>query len=432
MRLIDWEFVKGSARGWQKGWRCALGLVLLLATVGAARQVDESPPAVQPSARTERAEPRIPRIDPQVNSGVVPFGDIKLQLELGRWNVEQINQLLLRAQTEYPDPNARFSFLLEQFLRSPFAYEAQSSIPPAGTMRLRLQSFGCTGLVISLLALNNASSFEEYAHSVRQIRYWQTETRGVDSDPVRGNILDFAEEVFLRNARARGFLTDVTAEVAGKTPLSTFRSRNVSRHRSKDEDRGRHRISPKVSADKVVRLRMLSRGAFSRMDRSRIKSGDILLFSHVKPGARVSRKVMFGHMGIAINRGGEIYMIHATRDFLWRPKHKAGEESIASGVYLNDPRREQIGVGLATDKIKDPRGRRIKIKGIPYFGHAPNRLRSVRNYLAGTFTQGVTVLRPTNLPHELRIAALAFLSAAGALAQSPLPATTLAAASSHK
>lgn len=432
MRLIDWDFVKGSARGWQKSWRCALGLFLLLATIGAAPQVDESPSTVQQSERTERTESRIPHVDPQASSGVVPFGDIKLQLELGRWNVEQINQLLVRAQTEYPDPNARFSFLLEQFLRSPFAYEAQSSIPPAGTMRLRLQSFGCTGLVISLLALTNARSFEEFAHSVRQIRYWQTETRGVDSDPVRGNILDFAEEVFLLNARTRGFLTDVTAEVAGKTPLSTFRSRNIARYRSKDEDRRRHRISPKVSLDKIVSLRMLSSRAFSRMDRSRIKSGDILLFSHVKPGPRVSRKVMFGHMGIAINRGGEIYMIHATRDFLWRPKHKRGEASIASGVYLNDPRREQIGVGLATDKIKDPRGRRTKIKGILYFGHAPNRLRTVHKYLAGTFTQGVTVLRPKNLPHELRIASREFLAAAEALAQSPAPATKLAAASSRQ
>lgn len=404
----------------REGRRRALALMLLLVASCAESRADEprsiaaavaqAPP---PAEASGGAAEGIPRIDPAATTGVVPFGDIKLQLELGSFSVAKVNQLLARAQAEFPDPNARIEFLFTQFKGTPFAYESQMQIPPAGTLRVRLQSFGCTGFAIYMLALASASNFEEFAHALRKIRYLQSETRGLDSDPVRGNILDFTEDVFLESALKQGYVRDVTAEVAGETPRPTFRSRNVARRRNPEEDPARHVILPKVNAGKVLTLQLISRAGFTHMDRSRIKTGDILLFSRATPEAQPSEELMFGHAAIAINQGGEIYMVHATRDYLWRPDAKPGDKPQAAGVYyLNDPRREQLGVSVATRWVPDPLGRHIRIDGKSYYGYSPGQLRPVYDYLVGAHIQGLAVLRPVNLPPEAKAADRRFLAAA--------------------
>jgi hypothetical protein len=171
-------------------------------------------------------------------------------------------------------------------------------------------------------------------------------------------------------------------------------------------------VLPKLSPSRVQDLRMLSRKAFTRMDRSRIKSGDILLFSRIKPGAPARKQLMFEHATVALNQDGEIYMFHASRDYVWRPHAKPGDEPQASGVYyLKDPRREQLGVGTATYFVKDQRGRRMRLKGQIYHGYTPDRLRPVYDYLAGVRIQGVAVLRPSNLTPEARTRLLSLRTA---------------------
>lgn len=397
----------------------ALGLLLLLVSMSCAKSYADEPKSIAAAVATaplaaEAPLPApaavIPRIDPSLSTGVVPLGDIRLQLELGSYTVAKVNQLLARAQ-ELPDPNARLTFLMEQFKRTPFAYESQMPIPPADTLRVRLQSFGCTGFAIYMLALNSASTFEEFAHSLRKIRYLQSESRGLDSDPVRGNILDFTEDVFLESALKQGYVRDVTAEVAGKAPLAVFRSRNVPRRRNPEEDPARHVILPKVNAGKVLSMQLISREAFTRMDRSRIRTGDILLFSRIIPDAAPSDELMFGHAAIALNMGGEIYMMHSTRDYLWRPEAKPGDKPQAAGVYyLDDVRREQLGVTVATQWVRDPRGRHIRIDGKSYYGYSPEHPRPVYDYLVGAHILGLAVLRPTNLSPAAKAADQRFLA----------------------
>ena len=410
--------------------RLALGLLLLAAAAGADSQ-PEPPrselPALTPSPlAAPPAIPSRPGLDPRTSAGVVPFQDIKLQLELGRWSIERLSALLTRAQAEHADANARLAFLLEQLQRTPFEYEARLPLPPPETLRVRMSSFGCTGLVIYLLALNGATSFEEFVLALRRLRYLKSETRGLDSDPARGNLLDFPEEIFLHNAHAMGLVRDVTAEVAGETRLATFRSRNVPRRRNPEEDPRQSRIAPKLLTGEVLSLPMISRAAFRKMDRSRIRTGDILLFSRLVPDAPPSPELLFGHAAIALNQGGEIYMVHATRDYLWRPDGKAGDPSLGAGVYyLDDPRREQIGVGPATEWVKDPEGRRRRIDGKSYYGYTPGRLRPVHDYLLGAHIQGIAVLRPTNVPAEAQAAAQRFVAAVQARAEkAPPPAAS--------
>lgn len=402
----------------------APALPLTLGAVAAA-PAKLAEPGLRPPAEAPAPSAPASRLDPRATQGVVAFGDIKLQLELGALNIEQLTALLARAQAEFPDANERLAFLLERFKRTPFAYESQLPIPPPGTLRVRLQTFGCTGLAIYMLALTSAGSFEEFVHSLRKIRYAQSETRGLSSEPVGGNILDFTEDIFLENALKQGYVADVTAEVAGAAPRTQFRSRLTPHRRNPEEDPGRHVIVPKLQRGPVLTLQLLSRATFTQMDRSRIKTGDILLFSRVVPGPVPSDELMFGHAAIAINRGGEIYMVHATRDYVFRPQAKPGEPSIAAGIYyLSDPRREQLGVAAATSWVADPRGRHIRIDGKSYYGYSPDRLRPVYDYLVGAHIQGVMVLRPQNRSAEARAADRRFLAAAlasAAAAGKPAP-----------
>jgi hypothetical protein len=382
------------------------------ATAAPPSTAADAAPAATPTPAPDAA-PAPPRIDRSLSEGVVPFGDIELQLELGRWTVGDVDALLADAQARFPEPGARLAFLMEHFRGTAFEYESQSDIPPPGRLRVRLRSFGCTGFAIYMLAMTDAASFEELVHNLRKIRYWETETRGVDSDPATGNILDFAYEVFVDSAVRHGYAVDVTAEVAGGAPLTTFRTRFSARTRTEEYDKGRRRIVSKVHQGAVVEAKMISRATFRAMDRSTIKTGDILLFSRVDPGKPAGDELMVGHLAIAVNRGGEIYMMHATRDYVWRPDATAGSPKHATGhYYKNDPRREQLGVTMATTWVDDPAGRQMLLDGKPYYGYHPEELRPVHDYIVGAHIQGIMVLRPTALSAETVTGHHRFLAAA--------------------
>jgi hypothetical protein len=63
-----------------------------------------------------------------------------------------------------------------------------------------------------------------------------------------------------------------------------------------------------------------------------------------------------------------------------------------TGVYyLDDQRREQFGVTMATTWAE---GQEIRIDGKPYHGYTANQLRPVTDYLEGARFAGVMVLRP--------------------------------------
>jgi peptidoglycan LD-endopeptidase CwlK len=219
----------------------------------------------------------------------------------------------------------------------------------------------------------------------------------VDSDPEKGNILDFAYDIFIDSALAHGYVENVTAQVAGGLPLTTVRTRWTARRRTSEYDTSKRLIVPKLHNNEVVAADMISRATFKRMDRSAIKTGDVLLFSRVDPAKPVGDTLMVGHLAVAVNIDGEIYMMHATRDYAWRPDATKDSKPIAAGVYyLDDPRREQLGVSNAGEWVEDKAGRQVKIDGKPYYGYNPAKLRPVHDYIVGAHIQGIMVLRPVD------------------------------------
>jgi hypothetical protein len=333
------------------------------------------------------------RVDENLSTGVVEFGDINLQLELGRWSVGAVNRLLDEAHLAKLDPSGRLAFLVDRFQGTAFEYESHLPIPPRDVLRVRLESFGCAGFTMYMLALSSAKNFEEFAHNLRAIRYRETEARGVDSDPTVGNIFDFAFSAY-ENAAERGYVQDVTRAVAGGAALTAFRTRFLPRRRTAEYDPGKRLLVPKSHPGELVTVDMIGRKTFQTMDRSAIRTGDILLFSRVKPGAP-GDTLMVGHLGVAKNVDGEIYLTHATRDYLWNPEATADTPATGTGVFIEgDRRREQLGVAPATTWVSDPDGRKIKVKGKSYYGYHPTELRPLTDYIGGAHIEGIRVLRP--------------------------------------
>jgi hypothetical protein len=382
-----------------------------LLLLGALLGCTSEPP---PTIRAEPPLPPMPRARPastptqekkpnlNISEGTIPLGDIRLRLELGKFTIQKLNDLLQESQQEGRDAPARVSFFMEQLKRIPFEYESQLPIPEKNVLRIRLASFGCTGFVIYLLALANASTFEEFAQNVRVLRYWQTETRGVDSDPTDGNIMDFAYNIFAVNAVERGFLKNVTQEVAGEYRLTTFKTRFTARRRTEEYDKENRLVVPKINHNKVVKAKMISDELFYYMDRSKIQTGDVFLFSRIDPEAPIGEELMVSHLGVALNVDGEIYLMHATRDYVWRPDATQDTPPSTTGIYYaQDPRREQLGVSIATVWVNDYEGRQIKIDDKLYFGYHQTKLRPLHNYMTGAKITGVMVLRPIERATQL-------------------------------
>ncbi len=342
-------------------------------------------------AHAEAPEGRVPE---QLSSGRVRFGELTLQLELGRFTVGGLNELLAEAQRRFPDPGARLYFLAEHFVDTPFMFESRLPLTEPGTLRVRLESFGCTGFALTMLALTQSHNFEELVRNLRLIRYWGDGT--IDSDPEHGNILDFAYDIFVDSAVGKhGMAVDVTGQVAEAWALDWFSSRETRRRRTLEYDPERRWINPRVHPGQVVSARFITREGFQKMDRSTIHSGDILLFSRVDREKTLGEDPLIGHCAVALNLGGEIFLLHATRDYYWRPDATGG--ALGSGVFVGgDPRREQIGVGWGTDFVEAGTGKQLKVDDIMHHGYYPGRLRALTDYIKGTGIRGVMVLRPTN------------------------------------
>jgi hypothetical protein len=348
-------------------------------------------PAASPAASVQ--------VDRRLSVGRAPFGDIDLWLELGDRTVGDVDRMLADAAARYADPNARLAALTDAARGTPFEYESQLPLLSPGTLRVQLRSFDCTTFVITMVAMTGSRSFEELALNLRRLRYLDGMQR-VDADPTDGNVLDYGYDLFVESAVKQGFLRDVTAEIAGTTPLTAFASRVVEHRRTAEYDTEQRLIRPRLHANEVVTAQMITREDFAAMDSSGIRDGDILLFSRVDPTAPIGDDLLIGHLAVARVRpradGGPVLTLtHATRDYRWRPTATWSTPPSATGVfYADDPRREQLGVSDAGLWVDDPNGRRLEIDGRPYYGYDTDAPRPLADYLEGAHVRGLMVLRP--------------------------------------
>ncbi|GDX80411.1 hypothetical protein LBMAG42_22220 [Deltaproteobacteria bacterium] len=337
-----------------------------------------------------------PALAEEVGDRTVTLAGVQAQLELGSWSLGKIDALLA-SMAAVTDGSARLNTIAHRFVGTPFRYESLLPIPPPGAVRVRLESFDCTTFVITMLALAEAKDNTSFVRNLRELRY--ADPADVDSDPATGTILDFASDILVDSAVGKGLTLDVTAEIAGDTPLTHIRARQTARHRTAEYDRDERLVVPRLHANQMVGAAMIATRDIERVDLSRLQSGDILAFSRLDPDAPTGDGLLVSHLAIAQRAGPEVTLLHATRDYLWRPNATATTAPSATGVYYdNDPRREQLGVAIATTWVGDPGGRKIELEGHPYYGYEAEDPRPLASYLEGAHITAFLVLRPVAIP----------------------------------
>lgn len=230
---------------------------------------------------------------------------VKIKLELGRWTKAEINKMLAKAQ-RHPTASARVSYIVDRLKGTPFHYESQLPILPKGHLRIRLKTFDCVTFIYYVTALASAKNFDEFVMNFRRLRYKDTETEGVDNNTDSGNIYDFAYNSLYVNAVERGLLRVVTDEVAngyGSTISTTLKAVK----RTPKRDKARNTVRPKINEGRRVYASIITPSAYSKIDKSAIKDGDIILFTRGSGGVTI-----VGHVAVVEKRGGEIYFVHAS------------------------------------------------------------------------------------------------------------------------
>lgn len=257
---------------------------------------------------------------------------VDLRLELGKWTVEKINEMLRKAQ-QIKDPNERICYIIEQFKpNAGFVYDSQLPILEKGKLRIRLSDFDCITFIYYMLAMNQARDFNEFADNYKKLRYKNPEELGVDNDPENGNIYDFTYESLYENAAERGFVSNVTKEAANGhlTTVSTTLKPVI---RDSTHDKKKQLVSPKVHNGEKVSAQVISVDDYKKMDKSKVRTGDIITFT-----GGGNKKVIFTHNAFAIVKNGEIYMTHASK---YCPK--PGICSMESEDYRLDNYMRRIG-----------------------------------------------------------------------------------------
>jgi hypothetical protein len=231
---------------------------------------------------------------------------VELVEQLGQWTKEEINKMLVDAQ-KIKDPNRRMEFIVGKFMGTEFYYDSQLPILDKGKLRVRLETFDCVTFIYNMVAMSASKNYDEFVINYRNLRYKDPDKLGVDNDPENGNIFDFTEESVYENAIKKGYLRDVTREVAGAAPLTTVSTvlRPVSR--DSHHDQKTHVVTPKVHMNEKFSVQTIDADVYSRIDKSKVKDGDVILFTRDS-----GQRVIFTHLAIAKKMAnGEISFVHA-------------------------------------------------------------------------------------------------------------------------
>lgn len=317
------------------------------------------------------------------------IGGIPCHLELGRWTEAELRRLIEENRKREGGAPERVFQTARAFHATPFQFESRRPLPLEGWLPVRLGAFDCITFIYNAFAFGMANSLEEFVRHLRAIRYHEANGERLNSHPTEGNIFDFAEEALLVNGVARGFLKDVTEEVAGGATLESLSATPRPRQRKFTMDTLTLWATPKLG-DLPITARFLARSDFWRLDPpTRLVSGDIILMSR----GVSEHGEMIHHLGIAQVESDNSFLLQSTRHFAYRcdaDPHYRGEYT---GIFYDEARRqEQIGVGITGHFAGE--GLTFERDGLSYYGYLAGTRRTLRDYLENNFS-GVLILRPS-------------------------------------
>lgn len=312
------------------------------------------------------------------NTSIYNANGISYQLELGKWGINKINYLLNQSQLYSFNPSQKIIYIIQQFMGTPFIFDAQLPIAKKGILKVRLKSFDCLTFVHNMLALSKASNFEEFIRNLYEIEFAWTEKNVVDNDPDKGNRLLFACESILINAINKKYVRDITGELVKSNQLDIVEI-NVKRfQRPKKSDPRELFVSPKYGSGMKKEWFILINN-IDKINKDLVKTGDIILLTKGKiSNSGIKQDVLISHLVFAYKKNSEIYFIHASKDFIL--KQSLDTPNFCSGVYY-DPKhqKEQLGVSFGCKHLGDEFN--IHMNGIDYWAYDPMIKQSFIDYM---------------------------------------------------
>lgn len=313
-------------------------------------------------------------------------------LELNGLTKEFIEDHLIKPQIKY-SANQSIEFLAKSFIGTPSFYESSLKNLPKDSMRVRFCSFDCVTFIYTLLALCNINTFSEFADKLYTIRYVTNKNKLVDNHEITGNFFHFVCDSLLINAVRRQYIKNITHHVIDKEHLTKICVFLKAFRRDKKFDSDSILIKPEFG-ERFVTEEFIKSDQIDKIKLDQVNSGDLILFTrgeHLLNGTKPN--VLIGHLAIVMKEKNKLYLIHVTRNSYWKPDATLeNPQKMSTGIYYeNDPRKEQIGVGYATQPmdIKDP----LLMGDEKIFFYSPEEKYELRNYAMAYFA-GISVWRP--------------------------------------
>ncbi len=212
------------------------------------------------------------------NSRQHKVNGINCQLELGKWSINKINDILNTAQLYSFSPSQKITFIIQHFMGTPFIFDARLPITKKGIIRIRLKSFDCLTFVHNMLALSKANRFEEFVKNLYEIEFAWTEMDIINNDPDKGNRLLFACESILINAINKKYVRDITDELVKPGKLDTVEI-NIKRfQRPKKLDPKELYMSPKYGSG-IKKEKFITINNIDKINKDLVRTGDIILLT---------------------------------------------------------------------------------------------------------------------------------------------------------
>ncbi|MDB5553451.1 MAG: Peptide synthetase [Rhizobium sp.] len=315
------------------------------------------------------------------------LGGVPCYLELGSWKLEELEGLI--ASRSGGSASDHLHRIASAFVGTPFQFETRRPLPIGKRLPVRIGAFDCFTFVLTAIALAAASEINEFPRILANLRYKESREQGLDSDPEKGTIYDFAEEALLINAVERGLLRDVTSEIAAGAGVEFVETQLSPVRRAPELDPLELWATPKLGGG-VISAAFIPRAAFSCLDdATALQNGDILLMSRGNsPGGQI-----IDHLGFAHVEEGRTHLLQSTRHFAYHPTPESPPPfGHYTGIFYDTERRcEQIGVGIGGSYLGDEFT--LYQGGLPLFGYRSGERRLLSDYLQGAFAR-LLILRP--------------------------------------
>jgi hypothetical protein len=320
------------------------------------------------------------------------IGTIKTVEDLGSFTRMEIDDLLLRASMNFPDPNKRLLYILRHLIGTPFQYEEKGKIKPdRNQMLVKLSAFDCITLIYYLSALNFSESYDAFVLNLARIRYKNPIKLGIHTDHDRGNLFDYGYNALIINGvETLGFFYNFSDELISHYDLKPYNEERVLKRVKVETSVGTHFARPKYAPDGIRQKVSMNFIYPDDIDiiKKNLRSGDIVLFGKrlrtKKELAKGQTEVLIGHCGVIVKGKdlpgdmftqvqvkldrSEVYFIHASR--------------------YNNRNGKKTGVDYAGYYHKKiPKGYTQYDSRIP---------RTLKNYVKGIGFAGIAVLRPVD------------------------------------